>query len=249
MASEGAFDRGQEPEFQGIYWRDEILQLMFWLRGEGLFEDAAPDDLRRFLGTDPGRLEEHLEQLVREGYLEPSPGDGRRYRLSALGIGEGRRRFVDEFTPFLGRESHVVCGDPTCECHTSGGRAPVFRTDKGRREWGSVMKIAVAGKGGSGKTTVAGTLSRMLGRQGRVVLAIDADSNPNLAVTLGIPREAAVHIQPVPREIMEDRLDVSGQHVRTLALSYPDVLARYSTAAADNSRVLLMGRVGHGGAG
>jgi hypothetical protein len=124
MASEGAFDRGQEPEFQGIYWRNEILQLMFWLRGEGLFEDAAPDNLWRFLGTDPGRLEEHLEQLVREGYLEPSPGDGRRCRLNALGIEEGRRRFVDEFTPFLGRESHIVCGDPTCECHTSAGDVP-----------------------------------------------------------------------------------------------------------------------------
>ena len=37
---------------------------MFWLSGEGLFEDVAPDDLRRFLETDPGRLEERLEQLV-----------------------------------------------------------------------------------------------------------------------------------------------------------------------------------------
>jgi hypothetical protein len=120
MASEDAFDCDQEPGFQGIYWRDEILQLMFWLRGDGLFEDAAPDDLRRFLETDLGRLEERLEQLVQEGYLDPSSGDERRYRLNALGVEEGRRRFVDEFTPFRGRESHVVCCDPTCECHTSG---------------------------------------------------------------------------------------------------------------------------------
>jgi hypothetical protein len=120
MPSEDAFGSDQEPGFQDIYWRDEILQLMFWLCGEGLFEDVAPDDLRRFLETDPGRLEERLEQLVQEGYLDPSSRDGRRYRLNAVGIEEGRRRFVDEFTPFLGRESHVVCGDPTCECHTSG---------------------------------------------------------------------------------------------------------------------------------
>jgi len=33
---------------------------------------------------------------------------------------EGRRRFLDEFAPFLGRESHAECGDPECECHTSG---------------------------------------------------------------------------------------------------------------------------------
>jgi CO dehydrogenase maturation factor len=105
------------------------------------------------------------------------------------------------------------------------------------------MKIAVAGKGGSGKTTLAGTLARMLGRRGQAILAIDADSNPNLAITLGIPREVAIHIQPVPQEIMGDQLDASGK------LPYPDVMARYGTAAADNTRVLLMGRVNHGGAG
>jgi CO dehydrogenase maturation factor len=111
------------------------------------------------------------------------------------------------------------------------------------------MKIAVAGKGGSGKTTLAGTLARMLGRRGHAILAIDADSNPNLAITLGISREAAMHIQPVPQEIMRDQPDASGTHVRTLALPYSDVMACYSTAAADNTRVLLMGRVNHGGAG
>lgn len=120
MSSQNAFDFDQDPGLQGIYWRDEILQLMYWLKGEGLLAEVAPDDLRRFLETDPGRLEERLEQLVQEGYLEPTPGDVRRYRLSALGIEEGRRRFVDEFAPFLGRESHGECGDPACECHTSG---------------------------------------------------------------------------------------------------------------------------------
>jgi CO dehydrogenase maturation factor len=111
------------------------------------------------------------------------------------------------------------------------------------------MKIAVAGKGGSGKTTLAGTLARVLGRRGQTVLAIDADSNPNLAITLGIPPEAAAHIQPVPKEIMEDRLDASGKKLRVLAIPYQDVMARYSVPAADSTRLLLMGRVDHGGAG
>jgi hypothetical protein len=124
MAREDAFDFEHDPGFRGIYWRDEILQLMFWLRGEGLLPDVTADDLRRFLDTDPGRLEERLEQLVQEGYLDPASGDGMRYRLNALGIEEGRRRFVDEFTPFLGREGHAVCGDPNCECHTSGAACP-----------------------------------------------------------------------------------------------------------------------------
>src|SRR6266540_5513985 len=104
MSTEDDFDAKQDPALQGIYWRDEILQLMYWLKGEGILANVASDDLRRFLEADPGRLGERLAQLVQDGYLEPAPGNGGRYRLSALGIEEGRRRFVDEFAPFLGRE-------------------------------------------------------------------------------------------------------------------------------------------------
>ena len=120
MRREGNFDPDQDHALQAIYWRDEILQVMYWLKGEGLVEAVTPEDLLRFLEADPGRLEARLAQLVEEGYLDPVPGDGVRYRLSALGIAEGRRRFLDEFAPFLGRESHSECGDPECECHTSG---------------------------------------------------------------------------------------------------------------------------------
>jgi len=120
MPRENAGESDPDAALQGIYWRDEILQLMYWLRGEGLLEEVAADDLRRFLAADPGRVEERLAQLVQEGFLEPAPEAKGRYQLSALGVEEGRRRFVDEFAPFLGRESHGECGDPACACHTSG---------------------------------------------------------------------------------------------------------------------------------
>jgi len=51
------------------------------------------------------------------------------------------------------------------------------------------MKIIVAGKGGVGKTTVSGTLARALGRAGHKVLALDADTNPMLGVSLGLGAE------------------------------------------------------------
>jgi CO dehydrogenase maturation factor len=51
------------------------------------------------------------------------------------------------------------------------------------------MKIAVAGKGGVGKTTVSGTLARALARAGHTVLALDADLNPMLGVSLGVGAE------------------------------------------------------------
>jgi hypothetical protein len=114
-----------------IYWRDEILQLMYWLQGEGLLEDAAAADLRRFLAVDPGGLASRLAQLAQEGYLEPSQEDAGRYRLSALGLAEGRRRFVDEFAPFLGRDTHLACSDPGCTCHTSTEPCPRLQGEPG----------------------------------------------------------------------------------------------------------------------
>lgn len=51
------------------------------------------------------------------------------------------------------------------------------------------MKVAIAGKGGSGKTTIAGTLSRLMARQGHRVLALDADTNPMLGISLGVGPE------------------------------------------------------------
>ena len=48
------------------------------------------------------------------------------------------------------------------------------------------MRIAVVGKGGSGKTTTAAVVARTIARSGRDVVALDCDSNPNLGISLGV---------------------------------------------------------------
>ena len=111
------------------------------------------------------------------------------------------------------------------------------------------MRIAIAGKGGTGKTTIAGTLARLMARRGREVWAIDADSNPNLAVTLGVPRETHAGLTPVPRSILQaDPADPEGKR-KILSVSASDVVQRFGHSAPDNVRLLLMGRVDHAGAG
>jgi CO dehydrogenase maturation factor len=65
------------------------------------------------------------------------------------------------------------------------------------------MKIAVAGKGGSGKTTIAGTLARVLARRGLQVLAIDGDTNPNLGISAGIPRHKLSVIPTLPSSLLQ----------------------------------------------
>jgi len=113
---------------------------------------------------------------------------------------------------------------------------------------GTSMKIAVAGKGGSGKTTVAGTLARTLARQGYRVLAIDADPAPNLAITLGIPRELAEGINSIPRDLLERRTGVPeivrGQNQVGLTKLGPQVATPSVTALRDMVATLALGEHG-----
>jgi CO dehydrogenase maturation factor len=109
--------------------------------------------------------------------------------------------------------------------------------------------IAVAGKGGSGKTTIAGTLARIVARRRQEVWAIDADSTPNLAITLGLSREASAELTPIPRSILNESKDAEGKRVLSLGVAPAEVVERYATATPDGVRLLLMGRVDHAGAG
>jgi CO dehydrogenase maturation factor len=111
------------------------------------------------------------------------------------------------------------------------------------------MRIAIAGKGGTGKTTIAGTLARMLAREGRSVLAVDADTNPNLAVTLGVPASRARDIASLPLDLLERRTDPDGT-TRTVFGADPEAVIRdYGVSGPDGVQLLVMGKVNHGGAG
>lgn len=69
------------------------------------------------------------------------------------------------------------------------------------------MKIAITGKGGVGKTTLAGLLARLYAAEGRTVLAVDADPDANLASALGIAPEAAAQAPPLAEQadLIEER--------------------------------------------
>jgi len=110
------------------------------------------------------------------------------------------------------------------------------------------MKVAVAGKGGSGKTTIAGTLARVLADRGQRVVAIDDDSNPNLALTVGAG-SAVADVPALPRDLLEERADAEG--TRRLELSVPaeDFIDRFGVAVRDNLTLLIMGQPHHGGSG
>lgn len=109
------------------------------------------------------------------------------------------------------------------------------------------MKIAVSGKGGSGKTTVSGTLSRSFAQAGYDVLAIDDDENPNLAGTLGIPREQAV--PPIPGDLLKRVETPGGETELELGKEPQEIIDDYGIAAPDSVQLLKMGEVDHAGSG
>ncbi len=108
------------------------------------------------------------------------------------------------------------------------------------------MKIAITGKGGVGKTTLAGTMARLLARDGMDVLAIDADPDMNLASALGIDEP------PLPLTEYEDFIDERAGGPAGMFKLNPkvdDVVERFGVVGPDGVRMLVMGTVDRGGSG
>lgn len=98
------------------------------------------------------------------------------------------------------------------------------------------MKIAVAGKGGAGKTTFSATAARLLARSGRQVIAIDGDTNPNLHAALGVALEPGRRMQSLPSALVSRRFDGP-----RLTVDIGDVLDTYATIGPDGVAILRMG--------
>jgi len=106
------------------------------------------------------------------------------------------------------------------------------------------VKLAIAGKGGSGKTSISGTLARVLARSGKNVLAIDGDSNPNLALTLGLPPDHMSDVPTLTRSLL--RRTPEGDH---LTQTLEEICASHSVEAPDGVTLLVMANPQHAGTG
>ena len=107
------------------------------------------------------------------------------------------------------------------------------------------MKIAITGKGGVGKTSIAAGLALILKKQGSKVIAIDADPDANLATALGIPERP----QPIAelKKIILERTGEVGAFFK-LNPKVDDIPDKFSKLH-NGIRLIEMGTVKKGGAG
>ncbi len=113
------------------------------------------------------------------------------------------------------------------------------------------MKIAISGKGGAGKTTLAASFCLRLAAAGRDVIAVDADSNPNLAYALGFPNpEAIVPLADMDALIREKTSADKGRYGTYFRLN-PDVsdIPQRFRHVLGKITLLVMGAVRRGGGG
>lgn len=113
------------------------------------------------------------------------------------------------------------------------------------------MKIAVSGKGGVGKTLIAGALAYFFAEKGFKTLAIDADPSPNLAITLGIPKEEAEKITPISenKRLIEEKTSTGMPGVYKLSFRVDDIVEKYCVLSPFGINLLVMGTIRSVGAG
>jgi len=113
------------------------------------------------------------------------------------------------------------------------------------------MKLALSGKGGVGKTTLAALLAAMLVRRGYATLAIDADPAPNLGAALGLPAAEAERIVPIAEDadLVESKTATGYSGVYNLSFPVEDLIRDRAVMTPAGAGLLVMGTVRAAGGG
>lgn len=104
------------------------------------------------------------------------------------------------------------------------------------------VRVAFVGKGGAGKSTIAGTFARLLGRAGRPVLAIDSDPLPGLPYSLGIK----VDDRPIPDDAVTEGPPGGPRWVLAPHMDPDTLVEQHGRVCPDGVRYLQFGNLrGH----
>ncbi len=112
-----------------LFWRSEILRVVYWLYGEGLGDLVDIDLIRQYLEADPREnLAHYVDLLVEDGTLVR---DGDWYALSARSLADGEAQMATAFTDQVHPVSNEC--DDECWCHTSAAEAEACARSRARQ--------------------------------------------------------------------------------------------------------------------
>jgi CO dehydrogenase maturation factor len=113
------------------------------------------------------------------------------------------------------------------------------------------MKIAISGKGGVGKTTLAALLIDYFRSQGKKVLAVDADPDANLALALGISDPENITPLSQMKEMIAERTDSKPGSMGGFFKMNPKVddIPEKFARQLNGIKLIVMGGVKKGGSG
>ncbi|OGP70786.1 MAG: carbon monoxide dehydrogenase [Deltaproteobacteria bacterium RBG_13_58_19] len=113
------------------------------------------------------------------------------------------------------------------------------------------MKIAISGKGGVGKTTLAALLIKYFRDQGKKVLAVDADPDANLALALGIADASSITPLSDMKDMVAERTESTPGKMGGFFKLNPkvdDIPEKFSRQL-NGVKLIVMGGVKKGGSG
>ena len=113
----------EKSPLRALFWKEEILQIMYWMDGEGFGKKVAASQILALLNTNEANLFYHLEKLVKDGVLEyDAQGIGKNslVGLAAESKKEAGKIFSEAFQGYQ-KAGHGECG-PDCEfCYGANG--------------------------------------------------------------------------------------------------------------------------------
>lgn len=113
----------EKTALRALFWKDEVMQIMYWMDGEGFGERVPVSQVLALLDTNEENLVFHLQKMLEDQVIEsdsPEISKSSQIRLSSSSKKEAGRRFATAFQGYQ-KAGHGECG-PDCEfCYGPNG--------------------------------------------------------------------------------------------------------------------------------
>lgn len=118
MEGDASYIDPKHDALQYLFWKDEILQVMFWLQGEEIAKAVSLKELTIMLNTDEATLQFYLNRLQQENLVQAQENGHEAYTLTAEGRKEAGMRFASAFEG-MQKSGHGECS-ADCDCQWEG---------------------------------------------------------------------------------------------------------------------------------